>query len=321
MNGVLRQAGALQGSAAAPRSVPHCTHSVLNVSVLVSWKANVMLAFYRNYTATFLVALCCCHPHAMSADAPNAARSVHLGFPAPDAVAFYNEVTVEESVPGSYFMVCGFNHGYFGIQELSGPEDKVVLFSVWEPGNQNDPNSVPADHRVEVLDQAQDVRIGRFGNEGTGAQCFLKLNWKIGQTYRFLVTAKAEKTKTAYAAFIGLDELHSWKHLATFRTVTGGDQLRGLYSFLEDFRRDGKTPRQTRRATFGNGWVQTAKGDWLALTKARFTGDATPLDNMDAGVKASRFWLATGGEVTNHTPLNSTLSWLPVELPVGPDKP
>lgn len=89
---------------------------------------------------------------------PNAARSVHLGFPAPDATVFYNEVTVEESVPGSYFMVCGFKHGYFGIQELSGPEDKVVLFSIWDPGEQNDPNSVPADRRVEVLHNDNDAR-------------------------------------------------------------------------------------------------------------------------------------------------------------------
>ena len=101
---------------------------------------------------------------------PRAARSVHLGFPAPDATLFYNEVTVEESVPNSYFMVCGFKHGYFGIQELSGPEDKVVLFSIWDPGDQNDPNSVPADRRVEVLHNDKDVRVGRFGNEGTGAQ-------------------------------------------------------------------------------------------------------------------------------------------------------
>ena len=246
---------------------------------------------------------------------PQAARSVHLGFPAPDATVFYNEVTVEESVPGSYFMVCGFKHGYFGIQELSGPEDKVVLFSIWDPGDQNDPNSVPADRRVEVLHNDKDVRVGRFGNEGTGAQSFYKLKWKIGQTYRFCVRATAEKPKTSFAAYLWLDESNEWKHLATFRTQTGGEPLRGLYSFLEDFRRDGRSAKQTRRATFGNGWVQTVNGDMVALTKARFTGDATPLDNIDAGVKDHRFWLTTGGDVTNHVPLKSMLSWTPIELP------
>ncbi len=246
---------------------------------------------------------------------PNAARSIHLGFPAPEAVAFYNEVTVQESVPGSYFMVCGFRHGYFGIQELSGPEDKVVLFSVWEPGEQNDPNSVPADRRVEVLSHSDDVRVGRFGNEGTGAQSFFKLKWKIGQTYRFLVTAKPEKPKTSFAAYIWLDEQKAWHHLATFRTLTKGEPWLGLYSFIEDFRRDGRSPKEARRATFGNGWVQTSKGEWVALTKARFTADATPLNNMDAGVKDLRFWLATGGKLTNQTPLNSVISWSPIELP------
>ena len=48
---------------------------------------------------------------------PRAARSVHLGWQAPEATAFYNELNVEESVPGSYFMAAGFRHGYFGIQE------------------------------------------------------------------------------------------------------------------------------------------------------------------------------------------------------------
>ena len=246
---------------------------------------------------------------------PHAARSVHLGFPAPEATVFYNEVTVEESVPGSYFMACGFKHGYFGIQELSGPDDKVVLFSIWDPGEQNDPNSVPADRRVEVLHHDKDVRVGRFGNEGTGAQSFYKLKWKIGQTYRFCVRATVDKPKTSFAAYLWLDESKEWKHLATFRTLTGGEPLRGLYSFLEDFRRDGRSAKQTRRATFGNGWVKTVNGDWVALTKARFTGDATPLNNIDAGVKDRRFWLTTGGDVTNHVPLKSMLSWTPLELP------
>jgi len=50
-----------------------------------------------------------------------AARSVHLRYPAPESSLFYNEVVVEESVNGSYFMACGWNTGYFGIQQLGGP--------------------------------------------------------------------------------------------------------------------------------------------------------------------------------------------------------
>src|SRR5262245_57446977 len=63
---------------------------------------------------------------AMSAAAANAdeklagvaCRSVHLQYPAPDGDAFYNEVTVAKSSEGTYFCVCGFSKGYYGIQEL-----------------------------------------------------------------------------------------------------------------------------------------------------------------------------------------------------------
>src|SRR3954469_11570364 len=163
-------------------------------------------------------------PPAAPAPPPRAARSVHLHFPAPEADAFYNEVTVEQSVPGSYFMACGFRHGYFGIQELSGGR-KVVLFSVWDPTKGDAAEKVPLEQRVEVPHQDPDVEVKRFGGEGTGGQSFFPYDWKVGQTCRFLVRAKAEGEKSAYAAYFYVPETKSWKHLVTFRTRTGGDRL------------------------------------------------------------------------------------------------
>ena len=59
-----------------------------------------------------------------------ACRSVHLSFrDAPEGDAFYNEVTVKKSAEGTYFAVCGFNKGYFGLQELRRGK-KVLIFSV-----------------------------------------------------------------------------------------------------------------------------------------------------------------------------------------------
>ena len=81
---------------------------------------------------------------------PRAARSVHLGYQAPDAMLFYNEMIVLESTPGSYFMAAGWNTGYFGIQELSDGR-KVILFSVWDPTQGDDPNAVKQEDRVECL--------------------------------------------------------------------------------------------------------------------------------------------------------------------------
>ena len=116
---------------------------------------------------------------------PRAARSVHLFYPAAEAKVFYNELTVERSVPGSYFMACGFRHGYFGIQEL-GSGKKVVIFSVWDPTKGDDPNAVANEQRVDVLYKADDVIARRFGGEGTGAQSFFHYVWKTGETCRFV---------------------------------------------------------------------------------------------------------------------------------------
>ena len=244
----------------------------------------------------------------LAAQAPNAARSVHLRYQAPAATVFYNELTIEESVPGSYFMACGFRQGYFGIQQLSGNRPKVVLFSVWDPGAQNDPRSVPQDRQVEVLYHADDVTVRRFGGEGTGGQSFFNYDWKPGQTYRFMVQAIVEKEKTAFAAYFFLNETGAWKHLVTFRTATSGAALTGYYSFIEDFRRDGKSFHERRRARFGSGWVRTLDGNWQPLTTARFTGDATPVDNIDAGLAGTDFYLATGGDTQKHTELQAEIT-------------
>src|SRR5256885_5065684 len=117
-----------------------------------------------------------------------ACRSVHLWYKAPEALAFYNEVIVERSAPGTYFCVCGWDKGYFGIQEL-GNGKKVVIFSVWD-SNQNDKTKVEEEKRVKLLYQDQKMRIGRVGGEGTGGQSFLDYDWKIGEKDRLMGTAE-----------------------------------------------------------------------------------------------------------------------------------
>lgn len=248
-----------------------------------------------------------------------ACRSVHLGYPAPEGVAFYNEVTVESSADGTYFMACGFRMGYFGIQELANGK-KLVLFSVWDPGAQNDPKTVKEEDRVKLLHKDDAVRVGRFGGEGTGGQSFFDHDWKVGETYRFFVTAKQDDKRTEFAAHFWIPDKKEWKHLVTFSTPTGGKVLSGYYSFIEDFRRNKISTTKVRKALFGNGWVQTADGQWVALTRARFTADRNPVTNIDAGLVGDRFSLATGGETKNDgTPLNQTMNRPPsgVTLPPG----
>lgn len=231
--------------------------------------------------------------------AGRACRSVHLAYVADKGVTFYNEVTVDRSAPGTYFCACGWNKGYFGIQE-QGRGKKVVIFSVWD-SNQNDPKAVAQDKRVKLIHQGEKVRIGRFGGEGSGGQSFLDYDWKVGATYRFLVTAKVVGERTEFAGhFRGPDE-KEWIHMVTFSTITGGKNLSGYYSFIEDFKRDKVSLTKQRKAHYGNAWVKTAKGDWQAVTKARFTADRNPATNIDAGTDGGRFFLTTGGETKNET--------------------
>ena len=245
--------------------------------------------------------------HADEAATSRAARSVHLAYKGDAGIAFYNELTVEESVNGSYFMACGFNRGYFGIQQLRDENTKVVIFSIWDPTKGDDPKAVGKDQQVEVLGSGEDVNVSRFGGEGTGAKSMWTYRWKIGVTYRFAVRASILENRTTYSAYFYHPEAAEWKHMATFRTQTEGKLLGGYYSFVEDFRRDGKSPNERRRARFGNGWMRLPDGKWTELTRATFTADATKLDNIDAGVVGKEFHLATGGDTTTTNKLRTLI--------------
>ena len=250
-----------------------------------------------------------------------AARSVHLGYPAPEGVLFYNDLIVEKSVNGSYFMACGWNTGYFGIQQLGSPEDKVVLFSVWDPNKGDDPNAVKTEDRVEVLYAGDGVRIKRFGGEGTGGQCMWNHNWHIGETNRFIIQAKIEDQKTSYTAWFKSPDAQRWKKLATFRIPGPASPLRGYYSFIEDFRRDGNSAKEVRRARFGNGCVKTAEAAWLPLRKARFTASNSEWEskeNIDAGMEGDWFYLATGGDVKMTQELTKVLDFPAASSPNPP---
>jgi hypothetical protein len=247
---------------------------------------------------------------------PRAARSVHLGYTAPEGDVFYNEMAIEQSVNGSYFMACGWDTGYFGIQQLNSPTNKVVIFSVWDPGKGDDPEAVKEGDRVENLFAGEGVRIKRFGGEGTGGQSMAPFAWKIGETNRFVIHSDARSNKTAYTAWIFDPAKSDWRKLATFRTRTGGHGLRGYYSFVEDFRRDTRSVSEVRRARFGNGWVRAATGEWVPLATARFTASSATWEakeNIDAGAGNDWFYLATGGETKRSLELRSS-----IRLPTAP---
>lgn len=252
---------------------------------------------------------------------PKAARSVHLAYALPATVkagvtAFYGEVTVEKTVPGSYFEVCGFAGGYFGIQQRA--DKKVGIFSVWDAGKGgNDPKRVDEKNRVRTVFAGDGVRASRFGGEGTGGHSDFDCDWAVGTTYRFYLTATVANATTGYDAWFYDPVKAAWKHVATFAAPDGGKRMSGLYGFIEDFRRDTKSAGEVRRATYGNGWVRDGAGPWLPLTKATFTASGASWeakDTIDAGGADGHFFLQTGGDTRTSSPLGTVFT---VPLPAG----
>jgi FKBP-type peptidyl-prolyl cis-trans isomerase len=232
------------------------------------------------------------------------AASVHLRYTVPDTakvVSFYTEITVPAGADPlyTYYMACGFARGYFGIQVNSNTERRVI-FSVWDAGKEAvDRNKVPEEKKVQLMGKGMRVIADGFGNEGTGGHSHLVYNWKAGETYRFLVTALPDSATatTIYAGYFFMPELQKWKLIAAFKAPEDGKYLGHLYSFLENF--VGINGQLQRKAFYGNQWIRTENGQWIEITKASFSYDATgkAKDRVDAGAGAAdtTFYLWNGG--------------------------
>ena len=212
-----------------------------------------------------------------------AARSVHVWWQGLEAASeqptactvFQCSVTVNETVPGSYFACCGFNGGYFGVQDHGGGHTRI-LFSAWDTGSEmntgrDDPTEIVTGKRVKVLYQAPHVHVQRFGGEGTGAQCFDdKTGWTVGTGIDMCIVHRlcADSKDAMYAAFV--NDIH----LATYCVPNAGP-FGGFYSFVEDFCRDSDSANRCRIATFGPSWLyKSGKNKWIASNKAQFTASA-----------------------------------------------
>jgi len=234
--------------------------------------------------------------------------SVHLNYLQPDNVNaewYYNEITVPvgQDKIGSYFMACGFGEGYFGMQ-VNSDTDRHILFSVWSPFKTDDPKSIPESHKIKMLKKGTDVTAKDFGGEGSGGQSFLNFRWKAGNTYKFLLHGKpGNDSTTTYTAYFFTPETNSWRLIASFKRPITQTYLKRFHSFLENF-----SPEQgdkSRMGTYNNQWICDDKGNWIELTKARFTTDNTGMKGyrMDfaGGVINGSFYLKDGGFFNNYT--------------------
>ena len=239
--------------------------------------------------------------------------SVHLLYKIPeesgDVVLFYNEITVPEGndIPGSFFMANGFSHGYFGIQ-VNSETERRILFSVWSPFQTDNPKEIPEEYKIIMLDKGADVITGEFGNEGSGGQSFRRYYWQAGTKYGFLLRGEpGVKGSTDYTAWFFAPEIGDWELIASFRRPKTDTYLKGIHSFLENFRTE--TGPITRQGYFSNQWVSNTKGEWFELDEAVFTADATARKearlDYAGGAEGSSFFLKNCGFFNVRTAINS----------------
>lgn len=227
--------------------------------------------------------------------------SVHLGYtlPSEDIEWFYNEVVVPEEgdIPSSYYMACGFGEGYFGMQNNT-PHQRRVLFSVWSPYHTDNAAEIPDSMRVTLVKKGEGVRVQDFGNEGAGGQSYMHYDWKAGERCRFLMGVHPDgEGNTVYTAYFYDNTQGKWRLVASFRRPKTSTWYTNAHSFLENF--NPVMGYYNRKACYGNQWARTVDGRWLPVTKARFTCDATghQEQRLDyyGGVEGDIFYLTMGG--------------------------
>ncbi|MDR1342396.1 MAG: DUF5077 domain-containing protein [Prevotellaceae bacterium] len=251
--------------------------------------------------------------------------SVHMGYDYPKtdtAEWFYNEVTVSEGMDptGSYFMVNGFDGGYFGIQPQSSAtatDPKVrVLFSVWAPFDTDDPSTIPDSLKVVTVKGGDGVKIQMFGGEGSGTQTFIDTNdeevpadkqvkWSTGVTYKCLTRIYPSKNVgfTDYRATDYISYFYDpapgkgWRLMAWLRRPKTTLYYKSAHSFVENF--SNEYGHMTRKAYYSNQWIRLKNGTWKELTSGHFSTDATGSSGVrrdfTGGAENGRFFLQNCG--------------------------
>ncbi len=244
------------------------------------------------------------------------ARSVHLIYSPGERnlSSIKGTVTVTETQTNSYFCLYGWDCGYCGIQD-KGKQGKVLIFSVWDPVDPSDltarPENVKEELRAKVLYANPNADVARFGGEGTGARTMTPVDWQIGQPVTIRVDAEMDGTnRTAYTCCYKDLKTGKWTKVATLSTLRypgRAKDLDGIYSFIEDFARNYKSAKLSRRAEFSHlAYRKLPDTEWHPITKAMFSADATPSLTIDAGrTETGAFFLQTGGDTKN----THTLLW------------
>jgi hypothetical protein len=228
------------------------------------------------------------------------APSVHIRYIHPDPgssyLGYYNEILVKKSVKHTYFCTIGFDVGYLGIQDHgSGP---LAIFSVWDKGGGKDNSAdVDATDQTVVLFSNPKAKSSRFGGEGSGAKTMMPFPWELDKTYSFIVLLTPLPKGTIYTAWIA-EKGEEWQKISSYKTVMTKKEIRGFYSFIEDYARNGKTGQEARLALYPDHGAFSTKG-WQRILSGSGSIADDIIQNGHSGINDNVFFSQTGADTAD----------------------
>lgn len=179
-------------------------------------------------------------------------------------------------------------------------------------GGKNNSSAVDEADRTEVVFTNENAKSSRFGGEGSGAKTIMPFDWKLGKTYKFIVLLTPQEKGTLYSAWIG-EKGGEWQKIATYKTVMTKKSIRGFYSFVEDYARNGETGQSARLAFYPEHGAMTAAGEWQRIVNGTGTIADDVIQNGHSGVKDNTFFSQSGADTLDYNTQPKKFSIKPTE--------
>ncbi len=213
-----------------------------------------------------------------------------IDFKTAPASAFYSELTVRETRPGTFYAACGFSRGWLGVQELEGGE-KTVVFSVVANSQSQRTKPAAGNRQVRVVKKGRGVRELLQSGQGK-VELSCDLDWKIGDSLRFIIYAKSEGAKTLYSAYFYLIKENRWQHMATCSLDSDGRLLSGLQSYIGGISVGGIEDQKQRSCDIESPWILVQE-KWKSVVIAKTSSNLKSAQDSVAGMHRGRFFLRT----------------------------
>ena len=238
---------------------------------------------------------------------------------------FYQEIMAPSgfSPTSTYWMAIGFSGGYFGMQNNSLTERRI-LFSVWDQIDIDYYNRIgrtpPKDSLVRLVDYAPYAQANSFGGEGTGGQSYVGRyrpdTWIEDNPVKFLLNARKQSilrddkngTKPAMliSAWYQASEEEGWRYIATWSRPFVDTYFDGFHSFLENY--GWSNGHLARKGYYYNSFGRKVNdGRWVHFNRGTFgntdgkEGQRVDIARGVAPEAPEKFYMLSGGYGPNVT--------------------